>query len=63
MTNKREIAECKLQYLYQRLENLDTTLPSNTQAAFLLNEIDYYQTELLKLETAEYYQLIDDEDN
>lgn len=63
MKNKREIVECKLQFLYQRLEELDQTLPNKNQADFLLNEIDYYQTELLKLETAEYYQLINDEDN
>lgn len=33
------------------------------QTNFLMDEIDYYRTELLKLEVQEYYELIKNEDN
>jgi hypothetical protein len=62
MTNRREIIECKLEYLYEKLGGLEDFNPNSNQAIFLLNEIDYYRTELLKLETQEYFNLIENEE-
>jgi hypothetical protein len=33
------------------------------QVGFLMEEIDYYRAELLKIEVREYYDLIENEDN
>ena len=63
MTNKREQVEQKLSFLYERLEELEEVSLTGKQTNFLMNEIDYYRTELLKLEVQEYYELIENEDN
>ena len=63
MTNKREQVEQKLSFLYEKLEELEEVCLTDKQTNFLMNEIDYYRTELLKLEVQEYYDLIEDEDN
>lgn len=63
MTNKREQVEQKLSFLYEKLEELEEVCLTDKQTNFLMNEIDYYRTELLKLEVQEYYDLIENEDN
>jgi hypothetical protein len=63
MTNKREQVERKLSFLYEKLEGFDEPCLTGKQTNFLMNEIDYYRTELLKLEVQEYYELIENEDN
>ena len=60
MKNKEKI-ELKLQYLYERLEDLEDFNPNSSQVSFLLDEIDHYKTELLKLETQEYFASIETE--
>ena len=60
MKNKEKI-ELKLQYLYERLEDLEDFNPNSSQVSFLLDEIDHYKTELLKLETQEYFTSIEAE--
>jgi hypothetical protein len=63
MTNKKEILEDKLSFLYEKLEELKDISPAEHQIGFLLNEIDYYRAELLKMEVREYYEILEDEDN
>lgn len=63
MTNKREIVEEKLSYLYEKLEELKGVALVDHQVGFLMEEIDYYRAELLKIEVREYYDLIENEDN
>jgi len=63
MTNKRNQVEQKLSFLYEKLEELGEVSLTDNQTNFLMNEIDYYRTELLKLEVQEYYDLIENEDN
>jgi hypothetical protein len=63
MTNKRNQVEQKLSFLYEKLEELGEVSLTDQQTNFLMNEIDYYRTELLKLEVQEYYELIENEDN
>ena len=63
MTNKRKKVEQKLSFLYEKLEELEEGSLTNKQTNFLMDEIDYYRTELLKLEVQEYYELIKNEDN
>lgn len=63
MTNKREQVEQKLSFLYEKLEDLEEVSLTDKQTNFLMNEIDYYRTELLKLEVQEYYDLIENEDH
>lgn len=63
MTNKRKQVEQKLSFLYEKLEELEDVSLTDNQNNFLMNEIDYYRTELLKLEVQEYYELIKNEDN
>jgi hypothetical protein len=63
MTNKREIVEEKLSFLYEKLEELKEVSPAEHQVSFLLNEIDYYRAELLKMEVREYYEIIENEDD
>jgi hypothetical protein len=63
MTNKREILEEKLSFLYEKLEELKDISSAEHQITFLLNEIDYYRAELLKIEVREYYEILEDEDN
>jgi hypothetical protein len=63
MTNKRKQVEQKLSFLYEKLEGLEEVSLTDKQTNFLMDEIDYYRTELLKLEVQEYYELINNEDN
>ncbi len=63
MTNKRKKVEQKLSFLYEKLEELEEVSLTDKQTNFLMDEIDYYRTELLKLEVQEYYELIKNEDN
>ena len=63
MTNKRKKVEQKLSFLYEKLEELEEMSLTEKQTNFLMDEIDYYRTELLKLEVQEYYELIKNEDN
>ena len=63
MTNKRSQVEQKLTFLYEKLEDLGEVSLTDKQTNFLMDEIDYYRTELLKLEVQEYYELIENEDN
>ena len=63
MTNKRNQVEQKLSFLYEKLEELGEVSLTDQQTNFLMNEIDYYRTELLKLEVQEYYEIIENEDN
>jgi hypothetical protein len=63
MTNKRNQIEQKLSFLYEKLEEFDEPSLTDNQTKFLINEIDYYRTELLKLEVQEYYDNIENEDN
>lgn len=63
MTNKREQIEQKLSFLYERLEELEEVSITDKQTNFLINEIDYYRTELLKIEVQECYEIIENENN
>lgn len=63
MTNKRKQIEQKLSFLYEKLEGLEEVSLTDKQTNFLMDEIDYYRTELLKLEVQEYYEYINNEDN
>ena len=63
MTNKRKQVEQKLSFLYVKLEGLEEVSLTDKQTNFLMDEIDYYRTELLKLEVQEYYEIINNEDN
>jgi len=63
MTSKKEQVEQKLSFLYEKLEELEEVSSTDKQTNFLMNEIDYYRTELLKLEVQEYYEHIDNENN
>lgn len=61
--NKEQILQKKLEFLYNKLEETTET-HNQKQVDFLIQEIDYYQTEVLKLETYHYYKEIeDDQDN
>ena len=65
MTNKRKALEEKLSYLEKKLRSLggeELSFPTQ-QSSFLIEEIDYYKTELLKIEVQEHCKLIDDENN
>jgi hypothetical protein len=63
MTNKRKIVEQKISFLCDKLAELQEDALPDKQTHFLMNEIDYFRTELLKLEVQEYYQGIDNENN
>lgn len=59
MKNKHTI-ERKLSYLYDKLYNIEDFV-SQQQREFLLNEIDYYKMELLKIQIAEQLKEIENE--
>jgi nitrate/nitrite-specific signal transduction histidine kinase len=63
MTNKKPQIEQKLSFLYERLQELEENSPTESQLSFLMNEIDYYRTELLKIQVKEYYEIIENENN
>lgn len=58
--NKEHNLKKKLDYLYEKLD-LIADHHSHNQMDFLMQEIDLIQTELLKLETYQHYEDIDDE--
>jgi hypothetical protein len=60
---KKETIERKLDYLCERLAELEDFNSDSIQARYLADEIDYYRTELLKIETQEYFRGIEDEDH
>ena len=63
MTNKREQIEQKLSFLYERFDELEENTLTDSQINFLMNEIDKWRAELLKLQVKEYYEIIENEDN
>ena len=65
MTNKRKAMKEKLSYLEEKFKSLgeeELSFPTQ-QSNFLIEEMDYYKTELLKIEVQEHYKLIDHENN
>jgi hypothetical protein len=59
MTNNKEhLIQIKLEYLYERLDDIEEQYNSS-QMDFILQEIDYYKTELLKLEIENFYRSLD----
>ena len=61
MKDQMEVLVKKINYLYQKIEEVIDER-SSKQMDFLLNEIDINRTKLLELETQEYYKELDDED-
>lgn len=59
MTKIQTIEE-KLSLLYDKLYNIED-FASHQQRQYLSNEIDYYKTELLKLQLAEDFKQIENE--
>ena len=62
MKDQMEVLVKKIDYLYQKIEEVIDER-SSKQMDFLLNEIDTNRTKLLELETQEYYKELDDEDS
>ena len=62
MKDQMEILVKKINYLYQKIEEVIDER-SSKQMDFLLNEIDTNRTKLLELEIQEYYKELDDEDS
>lgn len=62
MKDKIKNLAMKIDYLYHKLEDVSQERASK-QADFLLDEIDEHKTQLLKIETKDYYQELDNEDD
>ena len=62
MKDQMEVLVKKIDYLYQKIEEVNDER-SSKQMDFLLNEIDTNRTKLLELEIQEYYKELDDEDS
>ena len=62
MKDQMEVLVKKINYLYQKIEEVIDER-SSIQMVFLLNEIDTNRTKLLELEIQEYYKELDDEDS
>ena len=62
MKDQKEVLVKKIDYLYQKIEEVIDER-SSKQMDFLLNEIDTNRTKLLELEIQEYYKELDDEDS
>jgi len=62
MKDQMEVLVQKIDYLYQKIEEVIDER-SSKQMDFLLNEIDTKRTKLLELEIQEYYKELDDEDS
>ena len=62
MKDQMEVLVKKIDYLYQKIEEVIDER-SSKQMDFLLNEIDTNRTKLLELEIKEYYKELDDEDS
>ena len=58
--NKKELINLRIEYLYERLTEISDAC-SDMQMDFILKEIDYSKTELLKLELDEFCKRISDE--
>ena len=62
MKDQMEVLVKKIDYLYQKIEEVIDER-SSKQMDFLLNEIDTKRTKLLELEIQEHYKELDDEDS
>ena len=62
MKDQMEVLVKKIDYLYQKIEEVIDER-SSKQMDFLLNEIDTNRTKLLELEIQEYYKELDDENS
>ena len=62
MKDQMEVLVKKIDYLYQKIEEVIDER-SSKQMDFLLNEIDTNRTKLLGLEIQEYYKELDDKDS
>lgn len=62
MKDQMEVLVKKIDYLYQKIEEVIDER-SSKQMDFLLNEIDTNRTKLLELKIQEYYKELDDEDS
>ena len=62
MKDQMEVLVKKIDYLYQKIEEV-IDVRSSKQMDFLLNEIDTNRTKLLELEIQEYCKELDDEDS
>lgn len=62
MKDQTEVLVKKIDYLYQKIEEVIDER-SSKQMDFLLNEIDKNRTKLLELEIQEFYKGVDDEDD
>lgn len=62
MNNQMEILIKKIDYLYQKVENVIDER-SEKQMEYLLSEIDHCRTRLLELEVQEQYKEIENETN
>lgn len=62
MKDQTEVLVKKIDYLYQKIEEVIDER-SSKQMDFLLNEIDTNRTKLLELEIQEFYKGVDDEDD
>ena len=62
MMNNKQIVEHKLEFLCDKLEYI-TDFHTENQVSFLLKEIDYWRTELLKIETEEHFKELENEQN
>lgn len=60
---KKEIIEQKLCFLYEKIEYLDDASFTDKQITFLMEEIDFYRAELLKIQVNEYYEVIENEND
>ena len=62
MKDQMEVLVKKIDYLYQKIEEVIDER-SSKQMDFLLNEIDTNRNKLLELEIQEYCKELDDEDS
>lgn len=62
MKDQTEVLVKKIDYLYQKIEEVIDER-SSKQMDFLLNEIDTNRTKSLELEIQEYYKELEDEDD
>ena len=60
MNNQMEVLVKKIDYLYQKIEDIIDER-SEKQMDFLLGEIDKHRTSLLELEIQDQYKEIEDE--
>ena len=55
MNNKKQELQRKIEFLQKKLGELHEEYPCNNQSSFLLDELDFYKAELLKIEVREHY--------